>query len=123
VADARAWAVQAGLAMINAGQTAKAVPLLERLFRDHGAHAGPAYSLARAKGENGAHEEALKLYEQALNLKNASQWPVLYRLGMTQQQLGRNDDAKASYKRYLASAKGQKKQQDDARKRLEELGG
>jgi tetratricopeptide (TPR) repeat protein len=120
--DARSWAVQTGLAMVNGGQSAKAVPLLERLFNEHASHAGPAYSLARAKGELGAHEEAAKLYEKAVNLKDASAWPVLYRLGMVQEQLGRKDDAKASYKRYLASAKGQKKQQDDARKRLEQLG-
>jgi tetratricopeptide (TPR) repeat protein len=123
VSDARSWAVQTGLSMINAGLSAKAAPWLERLVSDHAQHAGPAYSLARAKGEMGAHEEAAKLYEKAVGLKDASAWPVLYRLGMAQEQLGRKDDAKASYKRYLASAKGQKKQQDDARKRLEQLGG
>jgi tetratricopeptide (TPR) repeat protein len=122
--EARAMAVSAGLQMVNAGQAAKALPLLERLSRDHAAYAGPAYSLARAKGELGAHEEAAKLYEQAASLKNASAWPVMYRLGMAQEQLGRKDDAKASYKRYLAvPAKGQKKQIEDARKRLEQLGG
>jgi tetratricopeptide (TPR) repeat protein len=123
VSDARSWAVQTGLAMINAGQSAKAAPLLEKLFNDHALHAGPAYALGRAKGELGAHEEAAKLYEKAASLKDASAWPALYRLGLAQEQLGRKDDAKASYKRYLASAKGQKKQQDDARKRLEQLGG
>jgi tetratricopeptide (TPR) repeat protein len=123
VSDARSWAVQTGLAMVNAGQSAKAAPLLERLVSDHALYAGPAYALARAKGELGAHDEAAKLYEKAASLKDASAWPALYRLGMAQEQLGRKDDAKASYKRYLASAKGQKKQQDDARKRLEQLGG
>jgi tetratricopeptide (TPR) repeat protein len=123
VSDARSWAVQTGLAMINAGQSAKAAPLLEKLFSDHALHAGPAYSLGRAKGELGAHEDAAKLYEKAAGLQDASAWPVLYRLGMAQEQLGRKDDAKASYKRYLANAKGQKKQQEDARKRLEQLGG
>lgn len=124
VADARAWSVQTGLAMINAGQSAKAVPLLEKLAREHPGFAGPAYALARAKGEVGAHEDAAKLYEQAATMKNASAWPVVYRLGMAQEQLGRNEDAKASYKRYLASApKVQKKQIDDAKKRLEQLGG
>jgi Tetratricopeptide repeat len=124
VSDARAWAVQTGLAMVNGGQSARAVPLLEKLARDHTSFAGPAYALARAKGETGAHEEAAKLYEQAATLKGASGWPVLYRLGQAQEQLGRNDEAKASYKRYLALAsKGQKKQIEDARKRLEQLGG
>jgi Tetratricopeptide repeat len=124
VSEARAMAVSASLQMINAGRSAKALPLLERLAKDHAAYAGPAYSLARAKGELGAHEEAAKLYEQAASLKNANVWPVLYRLGQAQEKLGRNEDAKASYKRYLAAAnKGQKKQVDDARKRLEQLGG
>jgi tetratricopeptide (TPR) repeat protein len=122
VSDARSWAVQTGLQMINAGQSAKAVPMLERLLSDHALHAGPAYSLARAKGELGAHDEAAKLYEKAATLKDAKDWPVLYRLGMVQEQLGRKEDAVVSYKRYLAVAKGQKKQQEDARKRLGQLG-
>jgi tetratricopeptide (TPR) repeat protein len=72
ISDARAWAVQTGLAMVNGGQSAKALPLLEKLARDHASFAGPAYALARAKGETGAHEEAAKLYEQAATLKGAS---------------------------------------------------
>ncbi len=124
VSDARGWATQAGLALINDKQAAKAQPLLERLQREHAGHAGPAYALGRALGETGAHEAALKAYEQALAGKGASEWPVAYRIGMTQQTLGRNDDAKASFKRYLASApKAQQKLQDDAKKRLEQLGG
>jgi tetratricopeptide (TPR) repeat protein len=124
VSDARGWATQAGLALINDKQAAKAQPLLERLQREHAGHAGPAYALGRALGETGAHEAALKAYEQALAGKGASEWPVVYRIGMTQQALGRNDDAKASFKRYLVSApKAQQKLQDDAKKRLEQLGG
>jgi tetratricopeptide (TPR) repeat protein len=122
--DARGWGTQAGLGLVNDKQAAKAQPLLERLCREHPGHAGPAYALGRALGETGAHEAALKSYEQAQAGKGASAWPLTYRIGMTQQALGRNDDAKASFKRYLStSVKGQQKQQDDARKRLEQLGG
>jgi tetratricopeptide (TPR) repeat protein len=124
LSDARGWATQAGLALVNDKQAAKAQPLLERLQREHVGHAGPAYALGRALGETGAHEAALKAYEQALAGKGAGDWPVVYRIGMAQQALGRNDDAKASFKRYLTTAnKGQQKLQDDAKKRLEQLGG
>jgi tetratricopeptide (TPR) repeat protein len=124
LSDARGWATQAGLALVNDKQATKAQPLLERLQREHAGHAGPAYALGRALGETGAHEAALKAYEQALAGKGASDWPVVYRMGMTQQALGRNDEAKASFKRYLTTAnKGQQKLQDDAKKRLEQLGG
>jgi tetratricopeptide (TPR) repeat protein len=123
-ADLRGWGAQAGLDLVNDKQANKAQPLLERLCRDHPGHAGPAYALGRALGETGAHEAALKSYEQAQAGKGASAWPVVYRMGMTQQALGRNDDAKASFKRFLTTTvKGQQKQQDDARKRLEQLGG
>jgi tetratricopeptide (TPR) repeat protein len=122
--DLRGWATHAGMGLVSDKQAAKAQPLLERLCREHPGHAGPAYALGRALGETGAHEAALKSYEQAQAGKGASAWPVAYRIGMEQQALGRNDDAKASFKRYLATAvKGQQKQQDDARKRLEQMGG
>jgi tetratricopeptide (TPR) repeat protein len=122
LSDARGWAVQAGMGMVNAGQAAKAQAHFERLTRDHPDAAGPCYGLARARGEQGAHEDALKLYEQAQKLKGATQWPLLYRMGMSQQQLGRKDDAKASFKQYVAVGKGPASLLSDAKKRLEELG-
>jgi tetratricopeptide (TPR) repeat protein len=120
--DVLAWGVQAGLGMVNAGQAAKAQPYFERLLREQPRQAGPAYGLARVRGEAGAHEEALKLYEQAAGLKGAADWPILYRIGMAQQQLGRVDAAKVSYTRFIAAGKGQKSSLEDAKKRLEQLG-
>ena len=121
--DARNWAVQAGMGMVNSGQAVKAQPLFERLTREQADSAGPFYGLARARGELGAHEDALKLYEQAQKLKGAAQWPLLYRIGMSQQQLGRNEDARASLKKYVALGKGPASLKAHAKKRLEELGG
>lgn len=121
--DARGWAVQAGMGLVNSGQAAKAQPHLERLTREQADTAGPFYGLARARGEQGAHEDALKLYEQAQKLKGAAQWPLLYRIGMSQQQLGRKDEAKASFKKYVSLGKGPASLLSDAKKRLEELGG
>lgn len=122
-ADAMSWAVQCGLAIVNTKEAAKAGPLLEKLRRDFPSHAGPAYALARVRGEAGAHEEALKLYEQAATLKGANGWPIVYRAGIELQTLGRHDAAKAAYTRFVASAKGPKPALEDARKRLEQLGG
>jgi tetratricopeptide (TPR) repeat protein len=121
--DARGWAVQAGMGMVNSGQAAKAQPYLERLTREQADTAGPFYGLARARGEQGAHEDALKLYEQAQKLKGAGQWPLQYRIGLSQQQLGRKDEAKASFRKYVSLGKGPASLLSDAKKRLEELGG
>lgn len=119
--DVRQWVVQCALGLVNGGQAAQAQPALERLQREHAEDAGPAYALARVRGELGAHEEALKLYEQAARLRGADNWPLSYRTGIAQQQLGRNDAAKASFQRFLAVGKGQKASLEDARKRLAQL--
>jgi tetratricopeptide (TPR) repeat protein len=121
--DVHAWAVQCGLGMVNLGQAAKAQPAMEKLVRDQAERAGPVYALARVRGELGAHEEALKLYEQAATLKGAPDWPIAYRAGIAQQQLGQKEAAKASFTRFVSAGKGQKASLEDARKRLEQLGG
>jgi len=121
--DVQSWSVQSGLGMISKGQAAQAQPLLERLARQQADRAGPTYGLGRARAEQGAHEEAIKLYEQAATLKGAADWPIAYRVGIAQQQLGRHDAAKASLQRFVSAGKGQKASLDDARKRLEQLGG
>jgi tetratricopeptide (TPR) repeat protein len=121
--DVQAWAVQSGLGMISKGQAAKAQPAFERLQRQQPDRSGPAYGLARARAEQGAHEDAIKLYEQAAGLKGGQEWPIAYRIGIAQQQLGRNDAAKASLQRFVSAGKGQKSSLEDARKRLQQLGG
>jgi hypothetical protein len=121
--DVLAWAVQSSLGMVSKGQAALAQPALERLQRQRPEQAGPTYGLARSKAEQGAHEDAIKLYEQAAGLKGATEWPISYRIGIAQQQLGRNDAAKVSLQRFVSAGKGQKASLEDARKRLEKLGG
>jgi tetratricopeptide (TPR) repeat protein len=121
--DVHAWAVQSSLGMINKGQAAAAQPALEKLRQQLPLQAGPCYALARARAEQGAHEEAIKLYEQAAGLKGAQDWPISYRIGIAQQQLGRKDAARASLQRFVSAGKGQKNSLEDARKRLEQLGG
>jgi tetratricopeptide (TPR) repeat protein len=121
--DARAWAVQCVLAMVNAGQAAKALPLAEKLAREEGRYAQPVFALARVRAEAGAHEEALKLYEQAATLKGGEDLPTAYRAGIALQELGRKAEAKAAFTRYIASGKGSKNSKEDAKKRLEQLEG
>ena len=122
-ADVRGWGMQASLGLVNSGQAARAQPYLERQMRERPGHAAGAYGLARAKGELGDWAEALRLLELAAGLKGAAEWPVAYRIGIAQQQLGRSDAAKASFTRFIAAGKGQKASLEDARKRLEQLGG
>jgi tetratricopeptide (TPR) repeat protein len=120
--DARSWAVQSALGLTNAGQAAAAQAPLEKLVREHPGHAGPVYALARVRAETGAHEAALQLYETATRLRGAEQMPLDWRVGISQQQLGRTEAAKASFQRYLAAGKGQKASLEDAKKRLAQLG-
>lgn len=121
--DARAWATQCVLAMAGSGQAAKAQPLAEKMAREHARYAQPVYALARVRGETGAREEALKLYEQAATLKGGDELPTTYRIGVELQELGRKAEAKAAFTRYLAGGKGSKSAKEDARKRLEQLAG
>jgi tetratricopeptide (TPR) repeat protein len=121
-ADVRQWAVQCGLGLVNNGQAAAAQPALEKLAREHPEQAGPLYALARVRAESGQHEAALALYEQAAKLRGADELPLAWRVGISQQALGRSDAAKASFQRFVAAGKGQKASLDDAKKRLAQLG-
>ena len=121
-ADVRSWGTQAGLGAVNAGQLAGAQGFFERLLREQPGQAAGAYGLARVRGEQSDWAEALRLYTRALELKGAADWPLLYRMGIAQQQLGQTDAAKASYTRFIAAGKGQKSSLADAQKRLEQLG-
>lgn len=121
--DVRGWSMQAGLGAISAGQAAKAQPVFERMSRERPGHAEGVYGLGRVRGELGDWAEALRLYERAATLKGATIWPVAYRMGIALQKLGRMDEAKAAFQRFISVGKGQKPSLEDARKRLEQLGG
>lgn len=121
--DAAQWGMQAGMKLVNEGHGAKAQAFFERLQRERPASAGGPYGLARVRAEAGAHADALKLYDQAAAGKGAAALPIDYRRGIALQALGRTDEAKAAYNRFVLAGKGQKTALDDARKRLEQLGG
>ena len=122
-ADVRGWSMQAGLGAISGGQPAKAQGVFERMARERPGHADGVYGLARVRGELGDWAESLRLYERAATLKGAVAWPVAYRMGIALQKLGRLDEAKAAFQRFITTGKGQKQSLEDARKRLTELGG
>jgi tetratricopeptide (TPR) repeat protein len=112
---------QAALTLVNQGQPADAGAWFERLMRERAGHADGAYGLARVKGELGDWAQAEQLLLRAATLKRADRWPVAYRLGIAQQQLGRLDAARASLQRFVDAGKGQKASLEDARKRLAQL--
>jgi tetratricopeptide (TPR) repeat protein len=122
-ADVRGWGTQAALGLVNEGRAALAQPWFERLMRERPGRSDGAYGLARVRAEAGDHATAVRLYEQAQGLKGAQAWPIGYRLGQSLQQLGRLDDARAAYRRFLATGKGPKRALEDAQQRLEQLGG
>ena len=120
--DVLQWGSQAGLGLVNDGQAAQAQAWFERLMRDHADESSGPYGLARVKGELGDWPAALALLERAARLKGADRWPIGYRIGIAQQQLGQRDAARASLQRFVDAGKGQKAALEDARKRLAELG-
>lgn len=121
--DVRGWGTQAGLALVNRGQPAAAAAWFERLSRERPGHAAGPYGLARVKGAQGDWAEALRLLEMARGLKGADAWPMAWRIGIAQQELGRPDAARASLRSFVEAGKGQKAALEDARKRLAQLGG
>ena len=121
--DVRQWGAQAAFNLVNNGQAAKAGAYFERLSKERPGQAMGPYGLARVRTESGAFEEAIKLFDLSATLKGAETLPVDYRKGIALQQAGRNDAAKAAFKSFVAAGKGQKSSLEDARKRLEQLGG
>ena len=119
--DARQWVEQAGHQLLGEGEPAKALPVFERLARERPTSAGGSYGIGRVRAEQGANEEALKSYDQALTLQGAEIYPIEYRRGLALQKLGRNDAAKQAYQRFVSAGKGRKSSLDDAKKRLAEL--
>ena len=121
--DVRQWGAQAAFNLVNNGQAAKAQAFFERLTREHAGHAMGPYGLGRVRTEAGAFDEAVKLFDSSAALKGADRLPIDYRKGIALQQAGRNDAAKLAFKTFVATGKGQKSSVEDARKRLEQLGG
>ncbi len=121
--DVRQWGAQAAFNLLNNGQAAKAQGFFERLVKDRPGLAVGPYGLARVRTEAGAFDEAVKLFESSATLKGAEILPIDYRKGIALQQAGRIDAAKVAFKNFVAAGKGQKSSLDDARKRLEQMGG
>jgi tetratricopeptide (TPR) repeat protein len=121
--DVRQWGAQAAFNLLNNGQAPKAGAYFERLSKERPGQATGPYGLARVRTEAGAFEEAIKLFELSATLKGAETLPIEYRKGIALQQAGRSDAAKSAFKTFVAAGKGQKSSLEDARKRLEQLGG
>jgi len=121
--DAADWGFGATARLVNDGKAPLAQAFLERLMRERPGSAQGPYGMGRVRAAAGAHAEALKLYEQATSAKGAAMLPIDYRRGQSLQELGRKDEARAAYTRYLSAGKGNKASLEDARKRLQDLGG
>lgn len=121
--DVRQWATQAAFGLFSEGQAVKAQGYFERLSQDRPGHAMGPFGLARVRSEAGAYDDAVKLFELSATLKGADRLPIDYRKGIALQQAGRVDAARLAFKTFVAAGKGQKSSLDDARRRLEQLGG
>lgn len=121
--DATAWARAAAFALLNDKQPEKARAYFERALREQPELAVAPYGLGRVLSDTGAPAEALKRFEQAARLRGATELPLDYRAGIAQQALGQHDAARESFRRCLAAGKGPQAQLDDARQRLQQLGG
>ena len=121
--DVREWGNGAAFALLNAGQPAKVGDWFERAQRERPTDARATYGLARVKAESNAHAEALAWYERARTLERSAGLPIDYRVGLSQQALGQTGPARESLSRFVKAGKGPKKSLDDARRRLEQLGG
>jgi len=119
--DVIGWQRVACFALLNDGKAALARPHLERLQRERPDLAFPPYGLGRIRSDAGAHDEALKLYEQSRRLKGADELPIAYREGIALQGLGQKESARASFARFIKAGKGSPGNLDDAKKRLEML--
>jgi tetratricopeptide (TPR) repeat protein len=123
VDDVRGWATAAAYSLISAGEAPKAQPYFERLARERPAEAQGPYGLARVRMASGAPADAVKLYEQASKMNGADKLPIDYRMGLALLELNKTTEARAALGRFVAAGKGQKSSLDDAKKRLEQLGG
>lgn len=119
--DLQSLWISAGIGMLGEGQRDKARSLFQRLASRHADQAAGPYGLARVATEAGAYDEAVALLQRCASLKGGDRLPLDYRLGIALQGLGRHDDARAAYQRFLASGKGARKSLEDARKRMAAL--
>jgi len=120
--DAAAWGFAAATRLINDDKPAQAEAFLQRLARERPDTAAGAYGLARVRVAANQHEQALALYDEAAKAADQARFPIDYRRGISLQALGRNDQARAAFIRFVESGRGQKRSLDDARKRLQALG-
>lgn len=122
-ADLRQWWLAAGIGLLGDGKADAARAAFERLARAQPQQAAGPYGLGRLASDTGAPAEAIKRFEQSAKLKGADRLPLDYRIGLAQQALGHNDEARASYDRFVASGRGSPKSLEDAKKRRAQLGG
>jgi hypothetical protein len=112
-----------GFEWLNDGKADKAKPVFERSVREWPERATGLYGLGRAATDLGQAAEGVKWLEQSAKLSGAEFLPIDYRLGLALLAAGQNDAAKAALTRFVGS-KGSwsKKNLDDAKKKLTELG-
>jgi tetratricopeptide (TPR) repeat protein len=101
---------------------AKARERFEQLAQQLPQLAQPLYLLGRVAGDEGRHEEAIRLFERARALSGAPALPLDYRIGVAWMDLGERDKARAHLQRFVTADRGAPNNLDDARKRLKELG-
>jgi len=121
--DLRQWWLAAGAGLVGDGKHDAARAAFERLAREQPEYGAGPYGLGRLAFETGAYAESIKLYQQSAKLKGSDRLPLDYRMGLAQQALGRNDEARASYNRFIAGGRGAHRSLEDAKKRLAQLGG
>lgn len=120
--DQLQWWLSAGIGLMGQGKRDEARAAFERLSKAYPDAAMGPYGLARWHTEAGSHVEALKYLQQCAQLKGAGRLPLDYRLGIALQAMGRTDDARAAYNRFIAGGRGAPGALDDAKQRLKQLG-
>lgn len=121
-ADLRQWWLAASVGLVSVGKVEQARASLERLAREQPDQAAGPYGLGRLSYETGAVAESVQHYERSARLKGADRLSLDYRMGISQQALGRVEAARSAFQRFIASGRGAKRALEDARKRLAQLG-
>jgi tetratricopeptide (TPR) repeat protein len=121
--DVAGWIYAAGIALINQGHAERARAPLERLSQERPTDANAQWAMARVHAEAGAHAEALKGYARLPGMEGSERMPIDYRTGISLQALGQREAARSAFSRFVTAGKGSKKALEDAKARLEQLGG